>query len=201
MTIKGLTLKKSEVSQTIDLEEVYGVDFSSHPGLLERFAVAAIDYMLVRTESGRDLHNNRFAPYSKSYKESLAFQAFGKSNQVDMKLTANMLGQMGLLEVKGSKFKLGWDDPTENAKAYNHNIGDTLPKREFFGLTRRQIEYVGQEFLEEIKQIQDEQKRVEEPSEVVAGSALVLSLLRNQENQENSLVDFLLGDDDGNNSL
>lgn len=146
MTVKNLNLSTDEVSQTIDLADVFGFDVSRDQGLIQAFSQDAIDLILKRTQSGKDVNGGSFAPYSESYKGSLEFAAFGKSSNVDMTLSGEMLGVLEILNVEGSRVTFGLTG--ENAaKAYGHITGmkghptldGVTPKREWFGVSEADL--------------------------------------------------------------
>lgn len=149
--IPNLKMTESEVSQTFDLKEILGVDVSDTPAIKEAIGQALIDKIIERTESGVDVNGNKFEKYSEDYKDSLAFKAFGKTGKVNLTQSGQMLGTLDLIENKGNKIKIGWDDETENAKAYNHNTGDTVKKRQFFGITAEDIKAIRDEFKPDLK--------------------------------------------------
>lgn len=113
-----------------------------------------MDRIIERTKDSEflnDLSSNAKV-YSKKYKDSLDFKAAGKSNKVNLTLTGDMLGLLEL-EVDGNEVELGWDDELEQLKASNHIVGDTVPKRDFFGLTAADIKKIKAEFLPDLKEI------------------------------------------------
>ncbi len=151
--LDGLKLSESEVSQTIDLKEVFGVSLTGNEALKQVIGQALIDRIIQRTESNKSVTGGQLKKYSKEYIESDDFKAFDKSaGDVNMKLTGDMLSTLDIVDSSGSKIKLGWDDATQNAKAYNHNVGDTVPKRAFFGVTKQDLESVRKEFASDVKQ-------------------------------------------------
>lgn len=139
-------MTEQEVSQTFNLKEIFGVDVSDMPELKQAFGQALIDHMVERTESGVDKNGQKFSAYPKSYKESDAFKAFGKTSKVNLTMTGDMLAQIDIVEAKANEIKIGWRDDTENAKAYNHNTGDTVTKRPFFGINDKDLSNVSKEF-------------------------------------------------------
>lgn len=151
MKIPNLKLTEAEVSQTIDLKKLLGVDVSEYPEIKEAIGQAIIDLMVSRTESGKDVSGNNFFQYSKEYKNSLAFKAFGKTNKVNLTQSGDMLAFLDIVENKGNTIKIGWADDEENAKAYNHNAGDTVPKRAFFGVTDNDLKKITDEFKPDLK--------------------------------------------------
>jgi hypothetical protein len=149
--LEGLKLTESEVSQTIDLKEVFGVSLSGNDALKQVIGQALIDRIIDRTESNKDVNGRALKKYSKEYVASDDFKAFGKSeSDVNMTLTGNMLGTLDIVDASGSKVKIGWNDAVENAKAYNHNVGDTVSKRAFFGVTKQDIESIKREFASRV---------------------------------------------------
>lgn len=151
--LEGLKLTEGEVSQTIDLKEVFGVSLTGNEALKQSIGQALIDRIIERTESNTSVTGGKLKAYSKEYIASDEFKAFDKSaGDVNMTLTGNMLGTLDIVDITGSKIKLGWDDATENAKAYNHNVGDTVPKRAFFGLTKTEINSIKKEFESEVRE-------------------------------------------------
>jgi hypothetical protein len=164
--IKGLKLSQEEVSQTLNLNELFGANLSGNSALVQEIGQAIIDKIISRTEAGKSVDGTKLkSPYSKMYSESLEFKAFGKSkNKVNMTLTGSMIGTIDILESRGGKLKIGWSDAEENAKAYNHNAGDTVPRRAFFGLNEKELQEIKKEFdpivKEESKSLQSEKQRV-----------------------------------------
>lgn len=154
---KGMLVTQSEVSQTIDLSEAADVDLTGQEDLKAEIAQALIDKIVKRTESGKDLRGNSFDAYPKSYRESDSFEAFGKSRKVNMTLSGGMLSLLEPNDTGGSEVKLGWNDVKENAKAFNHMTGDTVKKRQFFGLKQEDIKEVLTGFDSELESLREEQ--------------------------------------------
>ncbi len=133
---KGLELSKSNVSQTINLEELLGVSFRGQKDLRLAIAQAVIDHIVKRTrEENKDLNGKRFTKYSKDYIESTVFSVLKDSTTPNMELTGAMLASIGVLKDGPNTIQIGYDDQEEILKAYNHNVGDTVPARKFFGIT------------------------------------------------------------------
>jgi len=138
------------VRYEIDLEELFGQQIDD-PELRDAIGQRVIDRIVERTLSGRSKTGHVFKGYSDSYIKSAIFKAFGKDpSNVNMRLKGDMLGQMDIIEQDSKKIALGWGDTTQNAKAYNHTQGDTLPKRDFFGLPKRDLDKIRKEFAPEI---------------------------------------------------
>lgn len=151
MKVKGLTLSKSDVSQTINLEELLGVSFRGKKDLRLAIAQAVIDAIVERTEKGKDISGNEFAKYSKDYKASTTFKLLKDSTKPNMTLTGAMLASIDVLGDGPNTIRIGYRDNEETLKAFNHNTGDTVPARKFFGMTQKQVkELISSEFKDEI---------------------------------------------------
>lgn len=158
----------SELSQEIDLESLTGVDFSNHPLLMNEIAQATIDFVKERAQSGFGIGGQKLkSPYSDEYAKSLEFQAAGKSkSEVNMTLTGDMLGSLDVIRTRGSVFVYGLPDD-ESPKGYNHQVGDTVPKRRWFGVQKNEfIDNVLSRFDDEIQAIRAETS----PDELFAGA-------------------------------
>lgn len=152
--------KKTKVEQTIDLKEVFGTDFRGMRSLREAIGEAILNRIRERSQSGQGVSfsGNRArpvtlkTPYSKEYADSLDFKAFGKSrSNVNMTLTGDMLNLMDIKRQNGNSITIGWNDSTENAKAFNHSTGDTVPRRPFFGVSKTELSDIKKEFKSEIQ--------------------------------------------------
>lgn len=145
-------LKKTLVYQKFDLEDIFGVSFFGQTALKEAIGQRIIDKMVDRTKSGVDINGKPFRKYSKKYIESPKFKAFGKSpSKVNLTLTNAMLGTLDVFSTGANEITLGWEDSVENEKAYNHNAGDTVPQRQFFGLTNNEVKQIKNEFKDDVK--------------------------------------------------
>lgn len=152
--------KKRKVEQTINLQETFGVSFKGMRSLREALGEAILTKIRKRSESGKGMsfRGDRGTPvtlkkpYSKEYSKSLDFKAFGKSRgKVNMTLTGDMLGLMDIKKQTGESITIGWDEQDENAKAYNHSVGDTVPRRPFFGVSKKELAEIKKDFSSEIK--------------------------------------------------
>ncbi len=154
-------VKKNKVEQTIELKDLFrGVDLSNRD-LKEYIGEAIIDYIRERTESGRGVkfgddgkaRSVNLKKYSKDYIESDDFKAFGKSkDQVNMKLTGDMLGLMDVVDVGKNSITIGWNDDEQIPKAYNHIVGDTVPSRPFFGISKSELNELAKELRLDVRQ-------------------------------------------------
>lgn len=144
--------KVKRLKLDIDLEELFDKEVPDR-ALREAIGGAIIEKITERTESGVDKNGNAFKPYSKSYTDSLQFKAFGKSSNVDLTLTGDMLAGMTITSQDEAQITLGWEDPTLNTRAFAHITGyeghPTIkngPKRDFFGVTKEELLAVKEEF-------------------------------------------------------
>lgn len=146
--MKSPKVSKKTIEQVIDLGEIFGVDATDAPALKESLAQAIIDYIVERTQSGKAYGGGKLkSPYSPEYVKSREFKAAGKSaGEVDLELTGDMLASIGVLSTSGNKIKIGITDELQVLKAYNHQTGDTVPARPFFGVTKTDLDQIGDDF-------------------------------------------------------
>lgn len=111
----------------------------------DAIAQRAIDIIEERTQSGRNIQGKKFKQYSKEYAEEKGVSR----GAVDLTLSGDMLGLIDVVEESRDKIQFGWDDEVENAKAYNHIKGDTLPKRDFFDLNKKELKQL-KDFAEDL---------------------------------------------------
>lgn len=144
-----------KVKFQINLKELFDGVPVEDEALRQAIGGSIIERIIERTQSGIDRAGRKFKGYSEAYRESLGFKAFGKTNQVDLTQTGDMLGTLEVIKDTPTTMTLGWEDETQNAKAYNHTTGDTVPKRDFFGLPKEELESIASEFREDVKSFKD----------------------------------------------
>ena len=163
MMMAAPKVSKKKVSQTINLRDEFGIDFSGKPELREAVGQAILDKIKSRTASGKGVKFSSSGagtevslkkPYSKEYVKSLDFRAAGKSkNKVNMRLTGDMLELMDITKNSGNNITIGWNGGDEqDAKAFNHVTGDTVPARPFFGVSKKELKSIKSEIKGEIKE-------------------------------------------------
>lgn len=100
-----------------------------------------IDEIVNRTQSGINKNGRQFTKYSSSYKESLVFEIYGKTSEVTLTLTGEMLASMGVTATPPRKVVIGFQSNEQEAKAHGHIFGGgykrSLPVRDFFGLPQK----------------------------------------------------------------
>jgi hypothetical protein len=144
VAIQKTNNKLNEVSTEIDVKELLG-GLSNDRDVREAFFQLALDKMSERLDKGLDVNGSKMDKYSKEYKESLAYQAFEKTGVVNMQLTGSMLAAVDIIEQNKNKMKVGVTG-SEAPKAYNHQVGDTLPQREWFGWKDSELKSIAKEF-------------------------------------------------------
>lgn len=112
---------------------------------IEKLAIGQdiIDAIFVRTtEKGVYKNGNKFAPYSKEYKNSTDFKAAGKSSKVNLTLSGDMLDDLKVLSIGSDYIEIGYDKGSdENGKVEGNRLGtygNSKPvsaPRDFLGLT------------------------------------------------------------------
>ena len=140
-----MTVTLSELSQEIDLRSYLG----RKPTASEKtaFAILAQATIESRTLDGEDIDGKNFTKYSKEYADAKGVT----QDSVDLFLEGDMLEGIGrrVSKEKRSTVFLQMKKGLQTKKAFNHNTGDTLPKREFFGITDAEAKRIAKEIKEE----------------------------------------------------
>src|SRR6056297_2261672 len=142
----------SNVSQSIDLSEIYG----RAPTETEKqeFAELARDLVIDRTQSSTKRGGGKFKEYSEAYAD------FKGSDQVDLTLFGDMLEAVDARTTgNGVELFIDPNDELNTKKAFNHHTGDSpgMPARPFFGLEREEAE----ELANQVKRVIDEPGLIE----------------------------------------
>lgn len=166
MTFQKPKLTKKEVSQKFNLGKLFGVDFSRDPDLKQEIGQAIIDKIIERTENGKAIGGKKdLKSYSKEYVESDEFKDFGKSkSEINMTLTGRMLDDIDIISESRNTIKVGFEERKEILKAFNHNTGDTVPKRKFFGITKGELDDIKKEFKDDLKAIEPKKREQDAPN-------------------------------------
>lgn len=167
------------VYQVIDLKEVFGVNLKGFGGIKEAIAQGLIDAMKDRIGEGLDVNMNPMRKYSSEYKESPEFIAAGKDDTVNMKLTGDMLGSIDIIKQSGNKVTIGFSDREQELKAYRHIVGDSVPVRNFFGISGHEIDKVKKEFDDELDSIKESNVK-EDTYDSTRGKFISLDVLRKE---------------------
>lgn len=176
--VKNPKYSKDEVSQSFNLKSILGYEPSQKQKKM--FGDLVSDYIVDRTLSGKDINNRKFKQYSSEYAERKGVTR----NSVNMALTGNMLESIQD-ETDENTIKIVIGSGVDTLKAYNHNTGDTLPKRKFFGVkSEKQIESI-------ISQV-DQQKESKNALEIIKG--ITLSKATRDEDNITSAFEILFGE-------
>jgi hypothetical protein len=125
-----------ETTLRIGLKKGLPVDY------LERVGRAIVAQIERRTAKGIDKNGQPFVPYSDEYRESLEFRIARKTDTVNLRLSGEMLGDLGVLGVNSStgEILIGFEDSEQQAKAHGHITGGgTVPKRDFLGVSAEEL--------------------------------------------------------------
>jgi hypothetical protein len=101
-----------------------------------------IDYIVKRTQQGLDKSNKSLPGYSKSYMKSLDFKIAGKSKNVDLTLSGDMLSLLQVLKIEEGKIVIGYKSGDKINGRVEGNVlgtyGQSSPikgkKRDFLGI-------------------------------------------------------------------
>jgi hypothetical protein len=161
-----------QISQEIDIKEYLGE--KPTPEQKRIFAEIARDVIENRTLDGVDINGKKFKKYSKEYAE---LKGVGRS-AVDLFLKGDMLSSIGRRKSKEktNTVFLQMKKGLETKKSFNHDTGDNLPRREFFGITEMEAKKIASE----VERLTASKKKV------------TLSML------ELAAASILLGEDDEN---
>lgn len=106
------------------------------------FAELAVEQINQRTLDGKTIHNGKFKKYSKEYADKKGVSR----DSVDLFLEGDMLDSVSASAV-GRDVEISLDSD-EAPKGYNHQVGDTLPKRPWFGLTTTEARQIAEQVKE-----------------------------------------------------
>jgi hypothetical protein len=126
-----INITLDELSQEVDLSEYLGrKPTSSEKELFADIAKATIES---RTLDGKTINGGKFKKYSKTYADLKGVTR----DSVDLFLKGDMLDGIGRRKSKekSSTVYIQMKKGLQTKKSYNHNSGQTVPKREFFGIT------------------------------------------------------------------
>jgi phage gpG-like protein len=133
-----------KMALTLDLEDLMGTQVPDDEDIRQEIAQAVIDKIIDRTQSGKSLNGKPFKKLSEEYADRK--MALVGSSEADLHLYGDMFESMTLTDSTAEEIVIGFDDETQNAKAYNHDTGDTLPRRQFFGITEKEKREIRAEF-------------------------------------------------------
>jgi len=120
------------------------------PGEIVKVLSTVRNNILNRTKSGNAVDGSEFKPYSSMY-QSIRLENHRQESPVSLTWTGNMLRSMKVFNIsEGGEIK--FDSAQANDLAVKHNEGSgRIPKREFFGLSKDNIEYIDKKLGMSIK--------------------------------------------------
>ena len=121
----------------------FGIEYDSNlwsRTMANRAGELVCDFIRERSASGLSWEGRQFQGYSEAYMKSFEFQIAGKSSNVDLRLTGDMLADVQVVDIINSMIVIGYPDSYgELPKVINHLIGDTVPERNFLGITKGKL--------------------------------------------------------------
>jgi hypothetical protein len=149
----------------------------------ERRAIAAeiISRITERTqEENRDKNGRPFPGYSKAYKESLEYKIAGKTGDVNLTLSGEMMDMLQLLRTSKGKIEIGYKAGDKvNGKVEGNRLGtygqskQVAPKRDFLGITQKELKDILRNYP-----LRNEEKRRESVEEVKLSGEIAEDVLR-----------------------
>ena len=150
-----LTIDMVSIAKSIDNSSAFlnaFIPFLRNPAVKEEFGQRYIDEMIERMDRGIDKDGRAFQRYSRAYKQSEAFQAFGKTNDVNLKLRGSMRASLDVVKTTATGVTIGFNSKKEERKAIGHVEGrGNLPVRDFFGLPKKEEEALMKSVVREFK--------------------------------------------------
>lgn len=140
MAILKITLDLESLIKKVEPDRRKRVAFTpylNNEAAKREFGKQVIDYMLERTQSGKDKDGDAFVKYSPAYRKSLQFKVYkGNQRTVDLNLTGAMQSAIDVIKIDGPKVTIGFVDKEEEKKALGHiNGANDLPIRNFWGVS------------------------------------------------------------------
>lgn len=159
MALTKLNENKDNLTVDIDIEKLLG-SASKNEVIRETFFQLAYDSLLDRLDKGLSVDNKPLKAYSKSYKESLAYDVFGKDGTVNMELSGDMINSIVIKKQNSKTMTIGFDSKEESNKAYGHMTGmeghptleGKVKPRNFFGWSDKELNNIAKELKPAIKE-------------------------------------------------
>ena len=130
---EGLDTLEKELNQTA--KEIKNI-----PAQIVKVLSTVRNNILKTTTSGTDLNDTAFEKYSKIYKD-IRLENSRQASPVSLTWTGNMLRAMKAFKIsEGGEIR--FDSTRANDLAVKHNEGKGVPKREFFGLNKKNMDYI-----------------------------------------------------------
>ena len=126
-----MPITKSKVTYTLNISEmIKDVPREDRAEVREQIATTVLSQILDDvSEASSPVSAQSFKPLSKDYKKKKIKE--GKGGIANLEFLGDMLSSLDY-RIKGNNITWGiFGDSTEKKKAENHNLGVTLPKRQF----------------------------------------------------------------------
>ena len=121
------------------MDELFGGEVPRK--VAREFGDRVVTEIVNRTLGGVDRSGNDFVEYSKEYAKEKGVAR----GSVDMWLKGDMLPSINHTAKQDGTVKVEVTGKKNKLKSYNHNIGDTLPKRSFFGVKKTDLQRIANE--------------------------------------------------------
>lgn len=157
MSFRAKKVSDKESYLDIDLSELFGTDkVPDNSAFRQSVGQEILDIIRKRADQNKYLGPAK-KTYSDEYSESLEFEVSGKSKgDVNLRLTGDMMRFMDIIKEDNKSIRIGWEDGEDAAKATNHNFGITVPRREFLGLTRAEVDKIRSKYSNQIDAFKDD---------------------------------------------
>ena len=126
-----MPISKRKMSYTLDLEEeLKDVKPSKRKTAAEAVGLALLDRMKSYLDEGISPVSGKgqFKELTSKYKKMK--RKLGKGSKPNLQLFGDMTGNLKI-EAKKTAVTIKLTDSTEKKKGFNHNVGDTLPRRQW----------------------------------------------------------------------
>jgi hypothetical protein len=134
-----------------------------------------IDLILARTEKGEGSNGKKFPKYSSAYKKSFEFQAAGKGNNVDLRLSGEMLNELSIVSVAAGEIVIGYNEDSSVAGRVEGNVlgsyggdPDSKKARNFLELSEKEIQGVLNNYPLDVPQRRFEETNATELANILA---------------------------------
>jgi phage gpG-like protein len=149
----------------------------------ERKAIAQdlIDYIAQRTQDGKGKGGQEWSgsasKYSKSYRDSLAFQVAGKGDTVDLTLTGDMLSSLELIADDDGALVVGIPEGSSEAGkaegnirgSYGQSTGNRSKARDFLALTKEEIKAILENYPLDDDNLREQSVAIREAANQLSG--------------------------------
>ena len=138
-----------EQSFKIEVDHRYG------PAAREAIALEVMDFVVQRTQGGEGVnktsdgrvYRKEFPKYSKEYKKSMDFRIAGKSSNVNLTLSGDMLANIRLLRHRAGEITIGYGRGDDDAPKVEGNVTGSYGKpspnkkkaRDFLGIHKEDL--------------------------------------------------------------